>query len=245
MRTIREPTSPILSGLRMPTLLVVAEKQNAIGVLRSSIKRISAFTCNPLLMRTVMSFGIFAICGPIGHTGIGWKVKVLLKFTDGRVDYFEGGQHEERLVRIAAADGSKHYFEGEKDQERTARVDWADGQVYHYGGENGAESLARIEFPSGTVRYYEGEKFAERRVRELLPCGSVLYYEGEQGAERKARIEVSGGPVCYFEGEKGAERAVRLVHSNGKVYFMGENEENGHFRWGNRVVYDDGRVVEF
>mgnify|MGYP001264355398 CR=1 FL=1 len=49
-------------------------------------------------------------------------------------------------VRVAAADGGVDFYEGEQGEERLVRQRWPDGQVQFYQGEKGSERVVRAKY---------------------------------------------------------------------------------------------------
>ena len=99
------------------------------------------------------------------------RVRVERPTAPSRVWYYEGPEHEERLVREESPMGPWVFYEGPPGEERKVR------QEYFLG-----------------VTFFDGPRGEERKVYEERPDGSVAWYEGPRGEERVVRISPTPPP---------------------------------------------------
>jgi len=81
-------------------------------------------------------------------------------FPTGNVQFYEGAQNLERLVRLKFPGGEVQFYEGEQGAERCVRREVA-GKVYFYEGEKGAEAVVRV------VQATTEKRLKTMRVAEL------------------------------------------------------------------------------
>jgi len=105
---------------------------------------------------------------------------------EGYVEYYEGPQDQERLVRTVRLTKpwpSESYYEGPPGRERLVREEPGDDSrnvVHFFTGPKGAERKERTEYEDGTIHWYEGPRNKERMLCEERPDGSVAWYRYEE-----------------------------------------------------------------